>query len=241
MNKLFFGDCVEILPTIPDHSVNMVLCDLPYGTLGRNWDTPIPLDFLWGEYGRIVIPGGAIVLTAREPFTSRLVMSNLVGYKHKWVWNKKQTGSPLNAKWMPLQIEEDILVFSVRGERVNYFPQMREGKWRVRGGNKGINRAMGDGQVVGYKTEGNLYHPTNIIEMANPRKNKLHPTQKPVELFEYLIKTYSKEGDVILDNTMGSGTTCVAAKNLRRQYIGIEVDETFYKIAEKRINDLLDL
>ena len=233
LNRIYNEDCMEGMKRIPDKSIDMILCDLPYGTTACKWDTIIPFEPLWEQYKRIIKDGGAIVLTAREPFTSLLVTSNIKWYKHKWVWNKKQSGSFQNAKYMPLQIEEDIIVFA-KG-KVNYYPQMRKGKMRKRGGAKEKSRVVGSGLQDGYENHSDLYYPTNIIELANPRKNKLHPTQKPTELFEYLIQTYTKEGELVLDNCIGSGTTAIAALNTGRFFIGVEKEEKYVEIARKRI------
>jgi len=234
INKIYNEDCLEGMKRIPDKSVDMILCDLPYGITACKWDTVIPFESLWEQYKRIIKDGGAIVLTAREPFTSLLVTSNIKWYKHKWVWNKKQSGSFQNAKYMPLQIEEDIIVFA-KG-KVNYYPQMKKGKMRKRGGAKEKSRVVGSGLQDSYENYSDLYYPTNIIELANPRKNKLHPTQKPTELFEYLIHTYTQESQLVLDNCIGSGTTAVACINTNRNYIGFELNKEYYELAKNRIN-----
>jgi len=234
MINLMLGDCLERMKEIPDGSVDMILCDLPYGTTACKWDSVIPFEPLWEQYNRVIKDNGAIVLTAREPFTSLLLISNIKEYKHKWVWNKKQSGSFQNAKFMPLQIEEDILVFS--NGKVNYYPQMRKGKMRTKGGCKKSNELF-EGLKPNYSTVNDTYYPVNIIEIPNcgNKSQRVHPTQKPVALFEYLIKTYTNEGETVLDNCMGSGTTGVACKNLNRSFIGIEKDETYFKIAQDRI------
>jgi site-specific DNA-methyltransferase (adenine-specific) len=232
LNKIICGDCLEVMRDIPDKSVDMILCDLPYGTTDCKWDTIIPFEPLWEQYNRIIKDNGAMVFTAREPFTSVLVSSNIKAYKHKWVWNKKQSGSFQNAKYMPLQVEEDVIVFGYG--RVNYYPQMRKGKLRKKGGNKNKNE-VASGLKPNHETYNDTYYPVNIIEIANPRLGKIHPTQKPVELFEYLIKTYSKEGDLVLDNCIGSGTTAVAALNTGRFFIGIEKEPKYVEIARKRL------
>jgi site-specific DNA-methyltransferase (adenine-specific) len=235
--KLYKGDCLEIMKELADKSVDMILCDLPYGTTACKWDTIIPFEPLWEQYERIIKDGGAIVLTAREPFTSALVMSNPKKYKHKWVWNKKQSGSPQNAKYMPLQIEEDVIVFC--DGKVNYYPIMRQGKMRKRGGYKESNGIMGEFKK-GYESYSDLYFPTNIIEIANPRTGKLHPTQKPSELFEYLISTYTIEGQVVLDNCAGSGTTGIAAINTNRKFILMEQDDNYFDVSANRIEERLN-
>ena len=222
---------------IPDKSIDMILCDLPYGTTACKWDTIIPFEPLWEQYKRIIKDNGAILLFGSQPFTSKLVNSNIGGYKHKWIWNKKQSGSFQNAKYMPLQIDEDLIVFTANGEKVRYYPQMRKGKMRKRGGAKEKSRVVGNGLVKGYENYGDMYYPVNIIEIANSRINKLHPTQKPVELCEYLIETYTNEGETVLDNCMGSGSTGVACINTNRNFIGIELDKTYFDIAVKRINE----
>ena len=222
---------------IPDNSIYMILCDLPYGTTACKWDNIIPFEPLWEQYNRIIKDNGAIVLFGREPFSSKLIISNIKCYKHKWVWNKKLSGSFQNSKYMPLQIEENILVFSKNGCKVNYFPIMRKGKMRKRGGAKEKSRVVGSGLKNGYYNFSDLYYPTNIIEIANDRKNKLHPTQKPAALLEYLIKTYTNENDLVLDNCMGSGSTGVACVNTNRNFIGIELDEKYFNIAKERIEN----
>jgi len=237
LNRIYNEDCLEGMKRIADKSIDMILCDLPYGTTACKWDTIIPFKPLWEHYERIIKKGGAVVLTAREPFTSLLVTSNIKWYKHKWVWNKKQSGSFQNAKYMPLQIEEDIVVFA--NAKVNYYPVMRKGKMRKRGGAKAKSRVVGSGLKDGYENYSDLYYPINIIELANPRINKLHPTQKPVELFEYLIKTYTNEGEIVLDNCIGSGTTAIACINTNRNFIGFEIDKHYCDIANERIRKAL--
>lgn len=240
--ELFKGDCIEIMKDIPDKSIDMILCDLPYGTTSCKWDIIIPFEKLWKEYKRIIKDNRAIVLFGREPFTSLLVSSNLKGYKHKWIWNKKQSGSFQNAKYMPLQIDEDILVFTANGEKVDYYPIMRKGKMRKRGGAKNKNMTTGDGWNENYHTYSDEYFPINIIEIANPRKGKLHPTEKRVDgLLDYLVKTYTNEGDVVLDNTMGSGSTGVACVETNRRFIGIELDNNYFNMAQERIDKALEL
>ena len=222
---------------IDDKSIDMILCDLPYGTTACKWDTIIPFDKLWEQYKRIIKDKGAIVLTAREPFTSALIMSNIKGYKHKWVWNKKQSGSFANAKYMPLQIEEDIIIFTSKGQKVNYYPIMRKGKMRKKGGSKKQLQTMSKFIKPDYFKYSDEYYPVNIIEIPNcsNKKNNVHPTQKPVALFKYLIKTYTKEGNIVLDNCIGSGTTAIACLKTNRNFIGIELEEEYVNIASQRI------
>ena len=231
--ELYNGDCLEIMKQIPDKSVDMILCDLPYGTTACKWDVVIPFEPLWEQYKRIIKDNGAICLFGSEPFSSHLLISNEKNYRHKWIWNKNNSAGFVTAKIRPFQVCEDILVFSKR--KVNYYPIMEErGVPRLKGGysksdNYGINP---------YKSKSNLYYPKNILNFSNAsQKNKLHPTQKPVALLEYLIKTYTNENEVVLDNCMGSGSTGVACQNLNRKFIGIEKDYNYFKIAEKRLKD----
>lgn len=237
-NQIIQGDCLEVMKDIPDNSVDMVLCDLPYGTTACKWDTIIPFEPLWEQYKRIIKDNGAIVLTASQPFTSALVMSNVKMFKYSWVWNKKIAGGFMVAKYRPLQVVEDVLVFSKN--KTIYFPEMRTGKLRSK-----KNKARINGDVTeNFKgLKGNFdggvydqYYPVNLIEFSNAdRKGKVHPTQKPVALFEYLIKTYTNEGDLVLDNCAGSGTTGVACKNLNRNFILIEKEPEYIDIIKKRL------
>ena len=239
INKIILGDCLDVMKDIPDKSINMILCDLPYGTTAGKWDIIIPFESLWEQYRRIVKDNSAIVLTSREPFTAKLIMSNVDGYKHKWVWNKKQSGSWFNAKYMPLQIDEDVIVFTAFGEKVLYFPIMRKGKMRSKGGQKKKNELF-DGLKPNYASYNDNYYPVNILEIPNcsNKSKNVHPTQKPVDLFEYLIKTYTNENDLVLDNCIGSGTTAIACQNINRRFIGIEKDEKYYKVACERIGQI---
>jgi len=231
INTITCGDCLEVMQGIPDKSIDMILCDLPYGTTQCKWDTVIPFASLWEQYNRIIKPRGAIVLNASQPFTSALVMSNTKGFKYCWVWNKKQGGNPLNAKRQPLRINEDVVVFNSS----RYNPQMRQGKMRKKGGITKQPETVGRVNL-GYTSFNDLYYPTSIIEVPNcaNKKDRVHPTQKPVALFEYLILTYTEEGETVLDNCIGSGTTAIACINTGRNYIGIEKEEKYCKIAEER-------
>ena len=222
------GDCLELMKEIPDKSIDMILCDLPYGTTACKWDNVIPFEPLWEQYNRIIKDNGAIVLFGSEPFSSNLRLSNLKKYKYDWVWNKKQTGNPFLAKKQPLKIFENIIVFNTN----RYFPIMRKGKMRKKGG--GCNAKIFSNSD---STINDMYYPTAIIEIANckNKKEKLHPTQKPVDLLEYLIKTYTNENDTVLDNCMGSGSTGIACINTKRNFIGIELDEKYFEIAKERI------
>lgn len=230
--ELHQGNCLEVMKSIPDGSVDMVLCDLPYGTTDAKWDSVLPFSSLWAQYNRIVKKNGAVVLFAAQPFTSALVMSNVKQYKTSWVWNKSQSGGFATAKYHPLKITEDILVFC-QGT-ATYYPQMRKGKARFKGGSKKQNELQSGLKVIEPRWSDD-YYPINVLDYVSARSGKVHPTQKPVALLEYLIKTYSLEGQTVLDNTMGSGSTGVACINTARSFIGIELDETYFNIASKRI------
>lgn len=235
LNRVIQGDCLEVMRDIPDGSVDMILCDLPYGTTACKWDAIIPFEPLWEQYERIIKDNGAIVLTASQPFTSLLVASNLKLFRHSWVWNKKAAANVMNARYSPLKIHEDILVFGKKG--VAYYPQMIKGKPRIKGGHKARENIYGrqEAQKGVWSDE---YYPKSIIEFSNAKRtDKVHPTQKPVALFEYLIRTYTNEGEVVLDNCIGSGTTAVAAINTNRQFIGIEREPEYVEIANKRIEE----
>lgn len=252
LNTVIQGDCLEVMRDIPGKSVDMILCDLPYGTTACKWDAIIPYEPLWVEYERIIKDNGAIVLTASQPFTSALVMSNPKSFKHSWVWHKVSAGNVLTAKYGPLKTTEDVLVFSRKGERVNYYPILSRGhKDRTKDGENGVvskkksdlfNTIKSGTFKHGNNKPGDARYPKHLIEFSNANRNGVvHPTQKPTELFEYLIKTYTNEGDVVLDNCIGSGTTAVAAINTGRNYIGIEREPEYVAIANQRIYDAIQL
>ena len=230
--ELYNGDCLEVMKTIKDGSVDAIICDPPYGTTACKWDSVIDFDLMWEQLNRIIKPNGAIVLFGSEPFSSALRMSNIKNYKYDWVWNKKNSGSGLHAKKQPLKINEIISVFNNH----NYYPVMVKGKMRNKK-SYGSKKGSVTGEIKSNKDNFNdLYYPKNIIEISNAgQKGKQHPTQKPIELMEYLIKTYTNENETVLDFTMGSGSTGVAAKNTHRNFIGIEQDESYFKIAQERI------
>ena len=240
--KLIQGDCLVEMQKIPDGSVDMILCDLPYGVTDCKWDTVIPFEPLWVQYKRIIKDKGAIVLTASQPFTSALVMSNIKWFKFCWIWNKGLSGSPAVAKYRPLPISEDILVFG--DGKITYNPQMRKGKMRVKGRKTNGNTGEGvsenwKGLKNGHYSINDDYFPVNVLDITNAnRRNKVHPTQKPVALFGYLIKTYTNEGDLVLDNCMGSGTTGEACFHTGRDFIGIEKDQYWFSYAKDRIEAL---
>lgn len=239
------GDCLEVMAEIPDHSIDMILADLPYGTTACKWDSVIPFEPLWAHYKRIAKNNAAIVLTASQPFTSALVMSNPRMFKYCWVWQKSRPGDIFNAKNKPLKNHEDVCIFSTgttangSGNRMPYFPQ-GVGEGGVRTNNPdGIERAFKakrPSHKQNHITHGSGY-PRSVMLVPNPNGGSLHPTQKPVALMEYLIRTYTNEGETVLDNVMGSGTTGEACANTGRKFIGIERDETYYEIAKNRIEE----
>ena len=235
MTKLLQGDCLELMKDIPDDSVDMVLTDPPYGTTACKWDSIIPFEPMWERINKLIKPNGAVVLFGSQPFTSALVMSNVKMFKYEWVWNKSLAGNGILAKKQPLKIHENVVVFNSN----IYIPEMRKGKARWKGGIKDKHGTFSNAEAP--KVWSDEYYPTSIIDIsgAGMRSGRVHPTQKPVALLEYLIKTYTNEGETVLDFTMGSGSTGVAAKNLNRNFIGIELDPDYFKIAKKRINENL--
>ena len=242
--QLMLGDCLERMKEIPDGSVDMVLCDLPYGTTACKWDTVIPFAPLWTQYRRVCKKNAAIVLTASQPFTSALVMSNSTMFKYCWVWEKSKGSNFQHSKYQPLKVHEDIVVFSVaaaaQGTKnpMSYFPQKVAGK-KYTGFNNPIGSigTMSKGNLTAmYEVKGEARFPRSVQYYATAEnEGKFHPTQKPVALMEYLIRTYTNSGETVLDNTMGSGTTGVACVNTGRRFIGIERDETYFNIARSRI------
>jgi site-specific DNA-methyltransferase (adenine-specific) len=235
---LLLGDCLERMAELPDGAVDMVLCDLPYGTTACKWDAVIPFEPLWAHYRRVTKPNAAIVLTASQPFTSALVMSNPRWFRYELIWEKQKGSDPLNARRRPLKKHEAILVFAAAGTTI-YNPQMTAGDPYIRRGDcrvKSENFSAAKATMDRGSADG-LRFPTSVLKFPSEGMNvgNHHPTQKPVALMEYLIRTYTNEGDTVLDNTMGSGTTGVACANTRRKFIGIERDPTYFAIAEKRI------
>lgn len=242
MNKieLYLGDCLEIMQRFPDKSVDMILCDLPYGTTTCSWDIIIPFDRLWEQYHRIVrTPNSPIVLFGVMPFICEMWASNKKEYRHEWIWEKSRSGSAITAKHCPVKIHEHILVFSK--ESPNYFPIMQQGKPYFRQSTKSDHNDHNFGILGNVVTENNgTRYPKTILSFKQnwSKQQQLHPTQKPVELCEYLIKTYSKENDVVLDNCMGSGTTGVACIKTNRNFIGVEKEQKYFEIAQKRIKEI---
>lgn len=241
---LIQAECIEAMKHLPTGSVDMVLCDLPYGTTACKWDAVIPFKPLWAEYRRVTKPNAAIVLTASQPFTSALVMSNADWFKYAWIWEKERPTNFFAAKYMPLNNTEDVLVFSSGGcnngsrNPMRYYPQ------GVLETNRVVKNSNTGGKIgAAHKTslnDGRMYHqtatgyPKKTIKF-NQDPNTVHPTQKPVALMEYLIRTYTESGQVVLDNTMGSGTTGVACINTGRRFIGIEREANYFDIACSRI------
>jgi len=239
--KLINGDCLEVMKDIPDNSVDAIITDPPYGTTACKWDSIIPFDLMWTQLNRVIKPNGAIVLFGSEPFSSALRMSNIKNYKYDWVWKKNYPTGAAFSKYQPMRVIENIIIFSNKNSLYN--PQMRNCA-------KSVKKRFKDNEISQWEAfsehiqQTSMSHPMrykvnpiNFIDINCVLRagGTLHPTQKPVALMEYLIKTYTNEGETVLDFTMGSGTTGVACKNLNRQFIGIELDADYFKIAEERI------
>jgi len=235
LNRIYNQDCLEGMKYIDDKSIDMILCDLPYGTTTCKWDTIIPFDKLWNQYNRVIKDNGAILLFAQTPFDKVLGCSNIKNLRYEWIWEKEQGTGNLNANKMPLKKTENILVFYKK--LPTYNPQMTEGSAYTIKRNYNDNEIFGKtGTKDGYVTKNTgMRYPTNLIKFNRELQNRFHPTQKPVALCEYLIKTYTNEGELVLDNCMGSGTTAIACKNTNRNYIGFELDKKYYEIANERI------
>jgi len=241
--KLYKGECLEVMKSIPDDSIDAIITDPPYGTTNRNkWDSVIDLKLMWHQLNRIIKTNGAIVLFCNEPFTSVLISSNLKGFKYRWDWNKKIPSGMGYAKYRPMQQTEDIAVFTKDGKKTIYKPQMIKRDKPIKAGGNNVG-TMNYGVFNGvenkkeYKKTYDYKNPITLIEFDKIRKGALHPTQKPVELMEYLIKTYTQEKETVLDFTMGSGTTGVACVNTKRNFIGIEMDSNYFEISQKRIKE----
>lgn len=236
LNKVFEGDCLEYMAKLPDNSVDMVLCDLPYGTTQNKWDSVIPLDRLWKEYKRVVKDNGAIVLTSHGVFTASLIMSNPSMFKYKWIWVKSKATNFLNAKKQPLRKHEDICVFYKR--QPTYHPQMIEGNPYDKGIRKNqLSGSYGEFLPVHVQSNGKRY-PTDILyfKTAENEGQVIHPTQKPVALGRYMVKTYTNPGDIILDNTSGSGSFLISALLEGRNFIGIEKNENVALFKNSKID-----
>ena len=238
MYKLYKGDCLEVMKEIPTGSVDMILCDLPYGTTECKWDSIIPLDRLWTEYERIIKEDGAIVLTAAQPFTTQLIESNRKRFRYCWYWIKNTPTGFCFVKYQPMRKVEDVCVFYKKAPKYN--PQgvikLERPKPKNRRPQKHDEWIYSDSLNGKYEIEWTNY-PNNVLQINVERG--LHPTQKPVPLFEYLIKTYTDEGMTVLDNCMGSGTSGVACMNTNRKFIGIEMDEKYFNVAKERIEGSL--
>ena len=242
--KLYNGDCLEVMDKLIEDNIvfDAIITDLPYGTIKNSWDKIIPFNDMWSRLNKLIKSNGAIVLFGNEPFTSELICSNLKGFKYRWDWNKKIPSGVGYAKYRPMQQTEDISVFTKNGEKTIYNPQMiKRDKPIKSGGNKlkenSCSTLVGIDTTKEYKKTYEYKNPTTLIEFDKIRKGSLHPTQKPTDLLEYLIKTYTNENEIVLDFTMGSGSTGVACINTNRKFIGIELDENYFNIAKDRIEN----
>ncbi len=237
MIDLYKGDCLKVMDELIEKGVvvDSIICDPPYGTTACKWDSVIPFNEMWQRLNKLIKPNGAIVLFGSEPFSSALRMSNIKNYKYDWVWDKVKGGNFAILKYQPYKTHELISIFS--NQTHNYYPiktPQKERKGKVYSSSNSAPLKYNDGKERVYKDK----HPKSILTISNAnQKGKLHPTQKPIVLMEYLIRTYTNENELVLDFTMGSGTTGVACKNLNRDFIGIEMDDKYFEIAEKRINE----
>ena len=245
--KLYHGDCLEIMKNIPNKSINLILCDLPFGTTRNKWDKIISFNKLWEQYNRIITDNGCIALFGQEPFTSKLIMSNLKMFKYRITWEKTLASGQLNCNYAPLKKYEDIIIFSKssacyvknKEKAMVYNPQFSVGEpYKIK--RKAVSSKIYDKQKENSCINDGFRYPTDIIKFSNPRVKNGHPTQKPVDLLEYLIRTYTNEDDIVLDNCMGSGSTGVACLNTNRKFIGIELDKNYFNIAVSRIFENYD-
>jgi site-specific DNA-methyltransferase (adenine-specific) len=238
INKIYQGDCLDVMQDIDDKSIDMILCDLPYGTTACKWDNVIPFEPLWEQYKGIIKDNGAIVLTASQPFTSILVTSNLKMFKYEWIWEKSHPTGLFSAKYQPMKYHENICVFA-NGKTI-YNPQLWRGEKNHRRNTKSHKTSHYGETVFTEDTLNGIKYPKSIQKFISENNNgKLHPTQKPVALFEYLIKTYTNENDLVLDNCIGSGTTAIACMQTNRNFIGIELEPKYCEIANKRIKEFI--
>ena len=239
--ELWHGDCLELMKDIPDKSIDCIICDLPYGTTACKWDNIIPFEPLWERYNRIIKDNGAIVLFGSEPFSSKLRMSNLKMFKYDWVWKKTMASNFALCKKQPFKKHEMVSVFYKK--QPTYNPQMEVGEPYVdkrQSGKRNVSVGTSDGINRHPINNIGIRYPSSVQEFSNGNNGNVHPTQKPVPLLEYLIKTYTKDGDIVLDNCMGSGSTGVACINTNRKFIGIELDNIYFEIAKERINKALE-
>lgn len=252
MIDLIHGDCLEVMKSIPDGSIDAIITDPPYGTTACKWDSIIPFEPMWAELKRIIKPNGAIVLFGSQPFTSALIMSNPKMFKYEWIWEKTMTSNFCQAKYQPMKYHENILIFAKNKTIYNPIMESRSevGKNRLKNNGKIISGKNNITKIINFQKkqgeykqyDSNKINPKSIQKfnsVPNCNGTKLHPTQKPVALLEYLIKTYTQENETVLDFTMGSGTTGVACKNLNRNFIGIELDENYFNVAKARIEQAL--
>lgn len=238
INKIYNEDCLEGMKGIPDKSVDMILCDLPYGTTMNKWDSVIPLEPLWEQYERVIKDKWAIVLTAQTPFDKVLGASNLKLLRYEWIWEKDRASGHLNAKKMPMKAHENILVFYKKLPIYN--PQMTKGHKPSNMSGRRLKETTNYGKFDNIISGGQTTrYPRSVqkYNVVNSARGIVHPTQKPVALFEYLIRTYTNEGETVLDNCMGSGTTAIACLNTNRNFIGFELDDGYYEAAIKRIDN----
>ena len=239
MYKLYNGDCLEVMDRLIEDGIiiDAIICDPPYGTTACKWDTVIPFEDMWKRLNKLIKSNGAIVLFGNEPFTSKLICSNLKSFKYRLDWNKKIPSGMSYAKYRPMQQIEDISIFTKNGEKTIYNPQMIKRDKVIKSGGMGKSDTAFTKSYKPLKKTYEYKNPTTLIEFDKIRKGSLHPTQKPTDLLEYLIKTYTNEGELVLDFTMGSGSTGVACMNTNREFIGIELDENYFNIAKQRIEE----
>lgn len=240
INNIVLGDCLEVMKDISNNSVDFVLIDPPYGYTAAEWDNIIDFESLWLEFNRIVKPNKAVAIFGTEPFSSYLRLSNIKKFKYDWIWNKKLAGNSLQAKLRPLKIHEIVSIFCSSSGSPPYYPVKTKGRMRKKGFNKNIQSELFN-YIPNAPTisTNNDYYPTSIQEfsMAARRKNRFHPTEKSIPFLEFLIKTYTNENDIVLDCCAGSGSTLIAAKNLNRQFIGIEKEEKYFNICLERLKE----
>ena len=230
------GDCHELIKFVESESIDLILTDPPYNTTKNDWDQPLDWTMLWVEFARICKKHCPIIIFAQDKFSAQMINTFSKFFKHRWIWSKKSSANFAVAKYMPLTVTEDVLVFSARKEKVNYYPIMRTGKLRKRGSKNAKTNGEGFCGIKQIYYSSDQYYPTNLLEFpVVPRKQSLHPSQKPVEILEYLIETYSRTNDTILDITMGVGSTAIAAKKTNRQFIGFEKEAKYYTIATDRV------